>query len=280
MICKLYGDSYDDREEDSAPGGLDWIPGKKAQHKSLYAFRKELAEVHGIELSNSKILKILITGGLWTTERTREVGYLYEFYTEKKENGGKGLEKKQAVAMIAEELEISPTMVYMSLSYGRTVYDLEDKSSNARRCDRAREKRLTLSNSEVICGVPNQRRGITMVLADVNNQEQARLFFNEFHIPYEVTSRGENKGRLRVKPIRAVDRRNLQETRQRLSSEGLGFIIDHANCFRDEDDNTVCTFSPYQAFSSPVGWVKMSEYSIYGMGTMTFAVVVENQTWG
>ena len=49
MICKLYGDSYDDREEDSAPGGLDWIPGQKAQHKSLHAFRKELAEVHDIE---------------------------------------------------------------------------------------------------------------------------------------------------------------------------------------------------------------------------------------
>lgn len=23
MICELYGDSYDDREEDSAPGGAD-----------------------------------------------------------------------------------------------------------------------------------------------------------------------------------------------------------------------------------------------------------------
>lgn len=45
--------------------------------------------------------------------------------------------------MIAEELEISPTMVYMSLPYGRTVYALEDKTSNAKRCDRAREKRKT-----------------------------------------------------------------------------------------------------------------------------------------
>ena len=142
-ICRLYGDSYDDREEDSAPGGSDWMPGQKARHKSLHAFRKELAEVNDIALSTSKILKILITGGCWTTERTREVGVLYETYTEKKEEGGKGIDPHQAVAMIAEELEISPTMVYMSLPYGRTVYALEDKTSNAKRCDRAREKRKT-----------------------------------------------------------------------------------------------------------------------------------------
>ena len=41
---------------------------------------------------------------------------------------------------IATELEISETMVYMSLPYSRTVYDLEDKTSNARRCDRWRGK--------------------------------------------------------------------------------------------------------------------------------------------
>ena len=70
-----------------------------------------------------------------------------------------------------------------------------------------------------------------MVLADVNNHEQARLFFDEFHIPYEVTQRGENKGLLRVKPIRAIDRKNLMETRQRLANSSSSFpffvFIDH-----------------------------------------------------
>ena len=52
LICRLYGDSYDDRDEDSAaPGGLDWRPGKTAQHKSLSAFRKELEEEYDIKLS-------------------------------------------------------------------------------------------------------------------------------------------------------------------------------------------------------------------------------------
>lgn len=137
-ICRLYGDSYDDREEDSSPGGLDWAPGKTADHKSLSAFKKELEETYDIKLSNSKILKILITGGVWSTERTREVGYLYETMTTPVADGGEGLEKKVAVKRIAEELEISQAMVCMSLPYGRTVYDLEDKSSNAVRCDRWR----------------------------------------------------------------------------------------------------------------------------------------------
>ncbi|MBQ9009235.1 MAG: hypothetical protein IJ088_07910 [Clostridia bacterium] len=138
FICRLYGDSYDDREEDSAPGGLDWKPGKKAQHKSLGAFRKELEE-QGIKLSTSKLLKILITGGCWSTERTREVGELYESLTTPVADGGEGVEK--AVARIAEKLEISETMVYMSLPYERTVYDLENKTSNAKRCDRWRSRK-------------------------------------------------------------------------------------------------------------------------------------------
>ena len=48
LICRLYGDKYDDREEDSKIKGLDWEPGVKANHKSMAAFQKELEEVHGI----------------------------------------------------------------------------------------------------------------------------------------------------------------------------------------------------------------------------------------
>ena len=32
MICREYGDVYNDEIEDSAPGGLDWHPGQKADH--------------------------------------------------------------------------------------------------------------------------------------------------------------------------------------------------------------------------------------------------------
>ena len=126
LICSLYHDSYDDREEDSRPGGESWVPGQKALHTSLEAFRRELRDVHGIELSTAKIRKILITGGLWSTERSREVAELFEQYG--------------SVKRVAEELGLSPGLVITYLPYQKTVYDLEEKSGNAKRIDRWRER--------------------------------------------------------------------------------------------------------------------------------------------
>lgn len=125
-ICNLYGDSYDDREEDSRPGGEDWKPGQKADHLSLAAFQKRLSSDHGIELSTAKIRKILITGGLWSTERSREVAELYEKYKD--------------IKRVAAELEVSDALVTMYLPYEKVVYDLEEKSGNAKRTQRWREK--------------------------------------------------------------------------------------------------------------------------------------------
>lgn len=121
MICELYADTYDDREEDSSPGGADWIPGTKAKHASLAAFQKEQME-NGIELSTAKIRRILITGGCWTTERSREVAELYEKYG--------------SISRVAAELEMSTALVTMYLPYEKVVYDLEDKSSGAKRVER------------------------------------------------------------------------------------------------------------------------------------------------
>ena len=97
-------------------------------------------------------------------------------------------------------------------------------------------------------------------------------------IPYEIITRGTNKGKLRVKPLRDKDRFNLIETESRLKKAGLDYIVDHVNCFRDADDNTVCTFNPYHAGSVPAGisWLQVSDHSIYGMCTRTFAVVVSS----
>lgn len=178
FICRLYGDSYDDREEDSSPGGLDWKPGQKAQHKSLGAFKKELEE-QGIILSTSKILKILISGRCWSTERTREAGLLYETLTTPVADGGEGLEKKDAVKRIAEELEISEAMVYMSLPFMRTVYDLEDKTSNAKRCDRWRERQSTH---------PDLHTSAVAALRDHRNQPDELLCLWKYIISFEGAS--------------------------------------------------------------------------------------------
>lgn len=125
-ICDLYGDTYDDREEDSKPGGENWVPGKEANHTSLAAFQKMLKE-NGIELSTAKIRKILITGACWSTERSREVASLYDKYG--------------SVKRVAEILKVSEALVNMYLPYEKAVYDLEEKSGNAKRIARWREER-------------------------------------------------------------------------------------------------------------------------------------------
>lgn len=99
----------------------------KASHTSLSAFQRKLRDVHEIELSTAKIRKILITGGCWSTERSREVERLFEKYG--------------TINRVASELGMSPELVTMYLPYKKTVYDLETKSSNARRCEKWRREK-------------------------------------------------------------------------------------------------------------------------------------------
>lgn len=129
-ICSLYNDVYDDREENSRPGGEDWEPGVKANHESLGAFKKRLEE-YGYEMSSAKIRKILISGECWTTERSREVAMMYKKYG--------------SITRVAEELGVSEALVTMYLPYEKAVYDLEDKSGAARRTQRWREKSIQKS---------------------------------------------------------------------------------------------------------------------------------------
>lgn len=150
-ICSLYGDIYDDCKEDSKPPaggkykvqGKDWAPWKIANHKSLATFQKELKEI-GIELSSSKIRKILITGGCWSTERSREIGLLFDKYTLPISNGGMGLSSDIAVAKISDELNISNVTVSVNLPYQNVVYNLKKRSANAERCDRYRKRKKTI----------------------------------------------------------------------------------------------------------------------------------------
>ena len=150
-ICLLYGDRYDDRLEDSRPptagkkngwtdkreAGEDWMPGMSAGHKSLSAFQKELAKKHGIRLSTSKIRKVLISGGVWSTERSREVQALFVELTKV----APGVDPEQVVGIISKKLGVSKPTVVMNLPYINGVNRLEPKSKNAARCARYREKK-------------------------------------------------------------------------------------------------------------------------------------------
>ena len=148
-ICELYNDSYDDRIEDSRPPaagearclpGEDWKPGQVAEHKSLIAFQRELLDA-GIKMSTSKIKKILISGGCWSTERSREVQRYYNHFTLPISDGGRGMSAADAIKEISNLLGISVVTVSVNLPYSNVVYKLENKSSNARRCERYKERK-------------------------------------------------------------------------------------------------------------------------------------------
>ena len=154
MICNLYGDTYDDRLEDCKPPvagesfrapGKDWVPGQVANHKSLIAFQREL-EDKGIKLSSSKIRKILITGGRWSTERSREIAKMFSQYTSPEFAGGSGLKPAVAIVKIASFLGVSIVTVSINLPYQNVMYNLENKSSNAKRCARYKEHKRSNSN--------------------------------------------------------------------------------------------------------------------------------------
>ena len=156
FICSLYNSSYDDRIENTAPPtaggedrtpGEDWMPGVPANHKSLISFQRELAE-QGIRLSTSKIKKILVTGGLWTTQQTRTIQEMFELYTSSLEEGGEGMNPAAAIKRIADELEISTVSVSVSLPYMDVVYNLPEPSTNAKRCRRWKERQATKLHDE------------------------------------------------------------------------------------------------------------------------------------
>ena len=155
-ICRLYGDVYDDRIENSRPPsagkkngeaelrepGADWFPGIPAGHKSLAAFQKELREEHGIRLSTSKLRKILISGGIWTTERSREVQHLFFSLTKTDpDTDQEPMRNDEAILEISRRLDISTVTVIVNLPYLKCVNRLENRSKNAIRCDRYRRKK-------------------------------------------------------------------------------------------------------------------------------------------
>jgi hypothetical protein len=164
FICSLYGSSYDDRIENTSPPtagdmsrdpGADWVPGAVASHKSLISFQRELKQ-QGINLSTSKIKKILITGGLWTTEASRTIQALYSSYTAAIEDGVKGLSPDEAIKRIAAERGISVVTVNVNLPYMSVVYNLPTPSANAQRCRRWKERQAA-SRDAGVSGVAAQR---------------------------------------------------------------------------------------------------------------------------
>ena len=108
----------------------------------------------------------------------------------------------------------------------------------------------------------------------------SKIFFDTYNIPYQVITRSINAGKLRVKQPRSYDSSKVLEIRRLLTEQGYGTLCDHSNVFRNEDDRTVVTFSPYHDISPDVAGeiflpgydVEISDLSIYGYGTKTVVI--------
>lgn len=92
-----------------------------------------------LSLSQMKVRKILITAGAYTSERCDEINDYYQ-------NG-------YSVEEIAEIFRMTKSSVYSYLAYETVIYNLEEKSVNADRQARYRERKkqnVTIEKIEII----------------------------------------------------------------------------------------------------------------------------------
>ena len=101
----------------------------KELYEKLYSYRRIALE---LDLSVSKVIKLLITGGVYDSDICRDINRLY--------NSGK------TVAEIQKTLHISQATVQAYLPYKMGVYNANECSRNAERIReyRRREKRAKL----------------------------------------------------------------------------------------------------------------------------------------
>ena len=99
----------------------------------------------------------------------------------------------------------------------------------------------------------------------VNDVPTARLFLEKFNIEYK-----EERGEVKVKGERDIDRERAHEIDRRLQKARLGHIRDHEFVWRDRDGNTLITYSPYDVENVKQTWIEKVEENFYGHGTTTF----------
>ncbi len=90
----------------------------------------------------------------------------------------------------------------------------------------------------------NDRTTIAYVM---NDPEAARRFFAQYSIPYwEVQTK--DSVRFRVKALRTIDQERAMDLNVRIRKARISnALCDHEFVFRDAEDNTIVTYSPYDA---------------------------------
>lgn len=106
----------------------------------------------------------------------------------------------------------------------------------------------------------------------INDPEAARQFFAQYNILYweEQTKNGI---RFRVKAPRTIDQERVMDLNARIRKARIpNSLCDHEFIFRDAEDNTIVTYSPYDVKEVKQTWIEKSEHNFYGHGTTTFVI--------
>ena len=82
----------------------------------------------------------------------------------------------------------------------------------------------------------------------------------------------EDGTKIQVKAPRAIDQERAYDLNQRLRRAHLYRMCDHEFVWRDKDDNTLVTFSPYDVEEVKQTWIEKVEDNFYGHGTTTFII--------
>lgn len=101
----------------------------------------------------------------------------------------------------------------------------------------------------------------------VNDMDKARLFLAHYNILYR-----EENGKIIVLAPRDIDRERAYELNQRLQKARLACLCDHEFIWRDADDNTLVTYSPYDVEEVKQPWIEKVKDNFYGFGSTTFII--------
>ena len=125
-VCSFFGRVYDDSEEERhlalrghRPGDVKWVE-VMGDDPTINETAKEFG------ITPMKVRKLLIVGGCYNTELYREI--------QKRRQAGIAIEQ------IAAELKMSPLTVRSYLPIERVVYNLAERSVNADRLVRFKER--------------------------------------------------------------------------------------------------------------------------------------------
>lgn len=133
--CTYFGTPFDDRSDAYS---IFYAPhGQEPEHVTLH----QVADA--MNISTVKVRKLLISGGSYSTEKSREIQERYKdlvkIYTMKGINRRQA--EKKAVLTISVEMKLGRASVYSYLPFKNTAYGIEDRSPAAIRQERYRNRK-------------------------------------------------------------------------------------------------------------------------------------------